>query len=187
MSSRVRQHFFWVLIFALGVIVITFGIEYAVDAPFGSAAPRYSGLYPGVAISIVGLAISILAYQQINRGSIMQLKLIVFFDALIALSFLVFNIPLWRDGFYMYMDPFRITLYGPYFGLPTVLPNLLFWLFWLFTAVNVYYIFRVRSSKETKSNAQSLIPIQEVTGKEKKEISKKDEIADENQLMKTLD
>ncbi len=152
MSNRVRHHFFWVLSFAFGVIVITLGLVYAFSPSSGTAPVPY----PGVSISIIGVAISIIADYQINRGSILHLELIVLFNVLMALSFLVFNIPLWREGYYMYMEPFRIKLYGPYFGLPSVYPNLLFWVFWLSIVVNVYYISKVRRSKETGSSEQNL-------------------------------
>jgi len=94
--------------------------------------------------------------NQITTGRVenmsRQLKLIIVANALISLIFLVFNVLLWGNYYYLYLYPFHIHVQGPWFGDPIILPNLLFWLFWLSTGVNLYFIIRLQGSKESNNN-----------------------------------
>jgi hypothetical protein len=76
-----------------------------------------------------------------------QAKIAVLINSLMAIAFVAFNIPFWRTDYYSYMDPLTAKLYGPYYGLPTTLPNLFFWMFWLSTIINIYFILRLQKSK----------------------------------------
>jgi hypothetical protein len=68
-SKRVPHHFFWVLVFALGVVVFTIGLFSAFSTNYFSTTVTYPSMYAGIAISIIGLLITIFSYYQINYMS----------------------------------------------------------------------------------------------------------------------
>ena len=76
-----------------------------------------------------------------------QFKLIIGFNVVSSIFFLLFNTMLWGDYASVLMTPFEVTLIQPWFEPPIVLPNLLFWLFWLSTVVNLYFIIKVQRKK----------------------------------------
>jgi hypothetical protein len=84
-----------------------------------------------------------------------QLIVILLFNLVIGVLFLLFNNYLWTEASYVEMDAFYIIAHGlvdPAFW--TTHFNYIFWLFWLSTVVNLLFIIQLQRSKETtKSSA----------------------------------